>query len=116
MGLFASAYKKMVGNHRKWLFCWKAVPPRVLGFVLRLFIIRNCSSEGVGRGINIGNKLKVEGGIEMNAVETVAKDIESDGKEFELETIVGIELETNVGMNVGLRIILCVRLGKELNF
>ena len=96
--------KTLAGNHRKWLFCWKAVPPRVLGFVLRLFIIRNCSSEGVGRGINIGNKLKVEGGIEMNGVETGIREgltVDND-IEFELETNVGIELEkSNVGMNVG---------------
>ena len=59
------------------------MPSRVLGFVLRLFIIRNCSSEGVGRGVNIGNKLKVEGGIGMNGGETGVRrglTVESDGE------------------------------------
>ena len=77
--------KIMVGNHRKWLFCWKAVPPRVLGFVLRLFLIRNCSSDGVGRRLNIGNKLKVEGRIGMNGVGTGV------GRGLTVDNMVGVE-------------------------
>ena len=75
----------MAGKHRKWLFCWKVVPPRVLSFVLRLFIIRNCSSGGVGRGLNIGNKLKVEGRIGMNGVGTGV------GRGLTVDNMVGVE-------------------------
>ena len=61
------------------------MPPRVLSFVLRLFIIRNCSSDWVGRGLNIGNKLKVEGRIGMNGVGTGV------GRGLTVDNMVGVE-------------------------